>query len=180
MRTYLRTIGLSAVSFFAAAAAMLASDRRPDVANGHHEQAGKGKQIMATGKGTFDVKLTPLEPHDKSSGPFPGRMFIDKQFHGDMEGTSKGEMLAFMSEVKGSAGYVAMERVTATLHGRTGTFVFQHSATMDHGEGALTVTVVPDSGTGELKGLTGKLDIKIENGKHLYTFDYTLPLPEVL
>jgi len=136
-------------------------------------QTTQGKTMTAIAKGTFDVKLTPLEAHDKSNA-FPGRMFIDKQFHGDIEGTSKGEMLAFMSEVKGSAGYVAMERVTATVHGRKGTFVFQHSATMDHGAGDLSVTVVPDSGVGELKGLTGKLDIKIEGGKHFYEFTYAL------
>jgi hypothetical protein len=102
-------------------------------------------------------------------------MSIDKQFHGDIDGTSKGQMLASMSDVKGSAGYVAMERVTGTLHGRSGTFALQHSGTMTHGEGQLIVTVVPDSGTGQLTGLTGKLTITIVDGKHLYDFEYSLP-----
>ncbi|MGO9126639.1 MAG: DUF3224 domain-containing protein, partial [Terriglobales bacterium] len=104
-----------------------------------------------------------------------GRMTIDKQFHGDLEGTSKGEMLSAMTEVKGSAGYVAMERVTGALNGRSGTFFLQHSASMTRGVPQLSVTVVPDSGTGQLQGLTGKMDIIINAGKHSYDFEYTLP-----
>jgi hypothetical protein len=102
-------------------------------------------------------------------------MLIDKQIHGDLEATSKGQMLAFTTEIKGSAGYVAMERVTGTLQGHTGSFVLQHNATMNRGVPQLSITVVPDSGTGELTGLTGKFDIQISDGKHSYTFDYTLP-----
>jgi hypothetical protein len=102
-------------------------------------------------------------------------MSIDKQFHGDLEGTSKGEMLAARGGVEGSAGYVALEQVTGSLHGRTGTFYLQHSGTMDRGAPTLAVTVVPDSGTGELTGLTGKMNIIIEGGAHRYEFDYTLP-----
>jgi len=102
-------------------------------------------------------------------------MTIDKQFHGDLEATSKGQMLAFSTEVKGSAGYVAMEQVNGTLRGRNGTFVLQHSGTMTRGAPQLIVTVVPDSGTGELTGLTGKMNIIIADGKHSYEFDYTLP-----
>jgi len=99
---------------------------------------------------------------------------IDKQFHGDIEGTSKGEMLTGMTTVKNSAGYVAIERVTGTLHGRSGSFILQHSGTMNKGAQTLVVTVVPDSGTGQLEGLAGALSIIIEGGKHSYELDYTL------
>ena len=103
-------------------------------------------------------------------------MLLDKQFHGDLEATSKGTMLAAGSGAKGSSGgYVALEIVTGSLKGHTGTFVLQHSATMTRGTPALSITVVPDSGTGQLVGLTGKMSIDITNGKHTYTFDYTLP-----
>ncbi|HEY6309145.1 MAG TPA: DUF3224 domain-containing protein [Candidatus Angelobacter sp.] len=123
--------------------------------------------------GTFEVKLNPLELHNKIEGDTRGRMSSDKQFHGDLEGTSVGEMLSAMTSVKGSAGYVAMERVTGTLRGRSGTFVLQHSGTMTRGAPLLSVTVVPDSGTGELTGLTGKMAINIVDGKHFYDFEYT-------
>src|SRR5271165_4091355 len=100
-------------------------------------------------------------------------MSIDKQFHGDLEGTSKGEMLGAMTEVKGSAGYVAIERVTGTLNGRSGTFVLQHSGTMTRGTQHMTITVVPDSGTGGLAGISGSMTIIIkEGGKHFYEFEY--------
>lgn len=102
-------------------------------------------------------------------------MSIDKQFHGDLEGTSKGQMLSAMGSVKGSAGYVAMEKVTGTLHGRGGSFVLQHSGTMNRGVPQLLVTVVPDSGTDQLAGLTGTLAIIIDSGKHSYDFEYSLP-----
>ena len=103
-------------------------------------------------------------------------MLLDKQFHGDLEATSKGTMLAAGSGAKGSSGgYVALEIVTGSLKGHTGTFVLQHTATMTHGTPALTITVVPDSGTGQLVGLTGRMSIEIANGKHTYIFDYTLP-----
>jgi hypothetical protein len=104
-------------------------------------------------------------------------MSLDKQFHGDLEATSKGEMIATQTDVKGSAGYVAMERVTGTLAGRKGSFVLQHSATMNRGVPELSITVVPDSGTDELTGLTGKMNIIIiiAAGKHSYEFDYALP-----
>ena len=127
---------------------------------------------MAHASGTFDVKLTPETSDDKDSTL--GRMTIDKQFHGDLEGTSKGEMLTGMTSVKGSAGYVAMEKVTGTLQGKHGTFILQHSATMDRGTPQLSITVVPDSGTDELTGLSGKLTIKIADGKHYYEFDYVI------
>ena len=130
---------------------------------------------MAQIRGTFDVKLTPQPADDTVGDPSIGRMAIDKQFHGDLEGTSKGQMLAAGTDVKGSAGYVALERVHGRLEGRTGTFALQHSGTMARGDGQLTITVVPDSGTGDLAGLAGRMTIEIADGKHFYVFDYTLP-----
>ena len=125
-------------------------------------------------QGTFDVKLTPQAADEKGESPALGRMSIDKQFHGDLEGSSRGEMLTAGTGVKGSAGYVAMERVTGTLNGRSGSFAFQHSGSMTRGAPQLTITVVPDSGTGQLTGLSGKMTIQIADGKHSYEFDYTL------
>lgn len=127
--------------------------------------------IHATG--TFEVKLQPQPLADAESGL--GRMSIDKVFSGDLQGTSKGEMLAGGTAVKGSAGYVAIERVTGTLHGPTGSFMLQHLGTMNRGAPSLTVLVIPDSGTDELTGLSGTLTIDIVDGKHLYTMDYVLP-----
>jgi len=127
--------------------------------------------VTRKARGTFEVKLTPAAMHS----PGLGRMIIDKELHGDLEAVSAGEMLSAMTAVKGSAGYVAMELVKGTLHGRKGTFVLQHSATMNRGTPELSVTVVPDSGTDELTGLTGRFDIIIEGGKHSYEFDYSLP-----
>jgi hypothetical protein len=101
-------------------------------------------------------------------------MSIEKQFHGDLEASSKGEMLTAGTSVAGSAGYVAIERVTGTLHGRNGTFILQHTGTMTRGAPELTITVVPDSGTGELMGLAGKLMIEIADGTHSYNLAYTL------
>jgi hypothetical protein len=122
--------------------------------------------------GTFDVKLTAQD--DKTGEPMLGRMTIAKQFHGDLDGTSQGQMLTAMTDVKGSAGYVAMEKVTGTLRGRSGTFALQHSGTMDRGAQSLAISVVPDSGTGQLIGLSGTMKIIIADGKHSYEFDYTL------
>jgi hypothetical protein len=131
---------------------------------------------MIQAHGTFEVKLTPQKPDNKEAESSNlGRMSIDKKFSGDLEGTSKGEMLSAMTEVKGSAGYVAMERVSATLHGRSGTFVLQHTGTMTRGAPELSIAVVPDSGTGQLVGIAGAMTIKIADGKHFYEFDYTLP-----
>ncbi|MGC2269867.1 MAG: DUF3224 domain-containing protein [Candidatus Acidiferrales bacterium] len=125
--------------------------------------------------GTFDVKVIPNAPEDREDGSTLGQMSLDKQYHGDLEGASKGQMLTAATEVKGSAGYVAMERFTGTLNGRKGSFVLQHTGTMNRGALQLSVTVVPDSGTGELVGLTGKMAIIIADGKHSYDFEYTLP-----
>lgn len=124
--------------------------------------------------GSFEIKLTPKAEDDPSEDPSLGRMSIDKQFHGDLEAIGKGHMLTATTEVKGSAGYVAIERVTGTLHGRSGTFVLQHSGTMTLGAQKLTVTVVPDSGTNQLTGLSGEMTINNSDGKHSYVFEYTL------
>lgn len=131
--------------------------------------------MTAHAKGTFEVKLNPQRPDGKFEDATMSRITIDKQLHGDLEGTSRGQMLSAMTDVKGSAGYVAMERVTGTLSGRSGGFILQHSATMTRGVPQLSITVVPDSGTGQLVGLTGKMDIIIDAGKHSYDFEYTLP-----
>jgi hypothetical protein len=133
--------------------------------------AQKEKTVGEHAAGAFDVKVEA----DKGDGSTLGRYSLDKQYHGDLEATSKGTMLTAGTEVKGSAGYVAMERVTGTLKGRSGSFVLQHSATMTHGEPQLSITVVPDSGSGQLVGITGKMNIIIAAGKHSYEFEYSLP-----
>jgi Protein of unknown function (DUF3224) len=117
----------------------------------------KGERMATHTSGTFEVKLVPQPPDDKAEGSTLGRMSIDKQFHGDLEGTAKGQMLTAGTDVKGSAGYVAIERVTGTLHGRSGSFVLQHSGTLTKGAVQQSITVVPDSGAGQLVGLTGKM-----------------------
>jgi hypothetical protein len=126
--------------------------------------------VTQTATGTFVVKLTPQECSDATLG----RMTLDKRFEGDLDATSKGEMLAASTGVKSSAGYVALERVSGALHGRSGTFVLQHSGTMDRGAPQLTIAVVPDSGTGDLTGLQGTMAIDIAGGVHSYTFDYRI------
>jgi hypothetical protein len=126
--------------------------------------------------GSFEVKLTP-RPMDPPDPAAIGRMTIDKRFQGDLEATSQGEMLAAGTKIQGSAGYVAIERVTGTLGGRTGSFVLQHSGTANRGALGLTIHVVPDSGTEELTGLTGTMSIDPGGGKHTYRLDYSLPSP---
>lgn len=128
--------------------------------------------------GPFEVTLTPQPPDDYADARSLARLTIDKQFHGDLEATSRGQMLSAMGGVKGSAGYVAIERVTGTLGGRRGTFVLQHDGMMNRGAPTLIVTVVPDSGTDELTGLAGTMTIDITAGKHSYTLEYTLPAGE--
>ena len=126
-------------------------------------------------RGTFTVKLAPLPFEGEAEGSTLGRMRIDKDIAGDLVATTKGQMLSAMTATKGSAGYVAIERVEGTLGGRRGTFVLQHAGTMDRGAPTLSVTVVPDSGTGELAGLRGDFKIVVAEGRHSYTFAYTLP-----
>lgn len=123
--------------------------------------------------GTFQVQLS---PQDEGAGAPVGRMSIEKQFEGELTGTSKGQMLMAASEsVQGSAGYVAIEKVTGTLDGRGGTFYLQHNATMNRGVGDLNIIVIPDTGTEQLIGLSGKMNIIVDAGKHSYEFDYELP-----
>lgn len=124
--------------------------------------------------GTFEVIMKPQTTSGHAAEIGLARMSIDKVFHGGIDGTSKGEMLSSGDYATGSAGYVAFEKVTGTVDGHAGSFVLQHSATMDHGAPSLSVAVVPGSGTGALKGIAGKLEIQIAQGKHSYTFDYSL------
>jgi len=132
----------------------------------------KGTSMTETATGTFTVDLRPLTP-----APAEGlaRFSIDKQIHGDLEATSKGEMISGGDPKQGAAGYVAMEVVTGSLKGKKGSFALQHSATMDASGYKLSIVVVPGSGTGELKGIAGTFDIQIADGKHSYKLEYTLP-----
>jgi hypothetical protein len=130
---------------------------------------------MQLAKGTFEVKLTPLAFEGEAAGSALGRMSIDKQIAGDLVGSSKGQMLSAFTGTQGSAGYVAIERVEGALAGRAGSFVLQHNATMNRGVPSLSVTVVPDSGTGALAGLAGDFKIIVADGKHIYEFSYALP-----
>lgn len=128
--------------------------------------------------GMFDVTIAPLAAYNIAEGALLGRMSIDKHFHGDMEGTSQGEMLTAGGSIKNSAGYVAVERVTATLNGRSGSFALMHTGIMTRGDGKLTITVVPDSGSGDLAGISGAMNIIIaEGGQHHYEFDYEVAAP---
>jgi hypothetical protein len=129
--------------------------------------------------GSFDVKVVPQKPDTQiARAASLSRLTIDKRFHGDLEGIGKGEMLALQTDVKGSAGYVALERFTGKLNGAQGSFVLQHSATMHKGESDAKITVVPDSGSGELAGLRGKMSITVaEDGAHHYEFDFKLDAP---
>jgi hypothetical protein len=154
---------------FGSAACAQANSRAPS-------SVDKENVMRTHASGTFEVKLNPQKADNPpAEAANLGRMSIDKQFRGNLEATSKGEMLSAVTDVQGSAGYVAIERVSGTLDGRSGTFVLQHSGTMTRGEPQLSVTVVPDSGTDQLTGLAGKMTIKIADGKHFYEFDYTLP-----
>jgi len=126
-------------------------------------------------EGSFDVKMTPLAADDALAGTQIARFSLDKQYHGDLEATAKGLMLSAGDPKSGNAGYVAVEQVTGTLEGHSGSFALQHAGTMHGGSFKLTVEVVPGSGTGELAGIGGTLTIIIAAGKHSYTFDYTLP-----
>ncbi len=131
--------------------------------------------------GTFSVKMLPPDPAAAPADTLPtpgatlGRLLLDKQYQGDLQARAHGQMLSAVTPTAGSAGYVAIEHVTGTLHGRSGSFVLQHHGLMTRGDKQLGITVVPDSGTGELAGLEGRLDIRIEEGRHFYAFDYALP-----
>jgi hypothetical protein len=125
-------------------------------------------------KGSFVVKLLPLAFEGQAEASKLGRMSIDKEISGDLVATTRGQMLTAFGEVKGSAGYVAIEKVEGALHGRKGSFVLQHSGTMDRGAPSLKISVVPDSGTGELAGLSGDFKIDITEGQHRYEFTYSV------
>ena len=129
--------------------------------------------MASRASGTFEVKLNAQPPVENVGDPSVGRLAIDKRFHGDLDAMSKGEMLAAGTDVKGSAGYVAIERVTGSLHGRTGTFALLHRGVMTRGEAELSIIVVPDSGTDQLIGLAGTMAINVVEGKHAYDFEYT-------
>lgn len=128
--------------------------------------------MKAIAKGEFDVKIVPQQ--EERAIPLLGRMSIDKEFRGDIIGTSQGQMLSAGTAVPNSAGYVAIEKVTGTLQGKRGSFVLQHNATMNKGEGKMNIIVVPDSGTDDLAGLSGQLNIIIDDKKHFYEFEYEL------
>jgi hypothetical protein len=133
--------------------------------------------MTAHASGPFDVKVTHQD--DNSSDPLLARMTLDKHYHGDLEGTGQGQMLTAGTNVTGSGAYVAIEKVAGTLKGRSGTFVLQHSGTMTQNKPQLTITIVPDSGTGQLAGISGKMTITIAaDGKHTYELQYALPAQE--
>lgn len=125
--------------------------------------------------GPFDVTIKPASSPERDGRTEIGRMSLDKQYYGDLAATGKGEMLTAVTDTKGSAAYVAIERVSGTLNGRTGSFVIQHAGTMSSGSESLAISIVPDSGTEELSGIRGEMLIKIADGKHFYELSYTFP-----
>ncbi|MFA6043673.1 MAG: DUF3224 domain-containing protein [Phycisphaerales bacterium] len=129
---------------------------------------------MHTIRGEFEVKMLPQTDEGVSDAAI-GRFALEKQFRGSLDAASKGQMLGFRSSVKGSAGYVAVERVVGVLEGKRGSFVLQHDGTMQGGELHLNIVVVPNSGTEELTGIRGTMKIEIVEGKHFYVFEYALP-----
>jgi len=131
--------------------------------------------MMTRATGSFEVSMKPLSPPDESGGTSLGQMALEKTYAGDLVAVGEGAMLTAVTSTKGSAGYVAIERVTGTLDGRTGSLVFQHSGTMHRGTQELSITVVPDSGTEELTGISGRFTIHIVDGTHHYDFEYSLP-----
>jgi hypothetical protein len=143
----------------------------------HSQTTPKDGPLSMHAEGTFDVKNAPLAADDALAGTAIGRYGLDKQFQGGLEGTSKGEMLGAGNPATGTAGYVAIEQFTGTLHGRSGSFALQHFGTMEDNKFDLVVKVVPGSGTGDLLGISGTMTIKILSGKHSYQFDYSLPAP---
>jgi hypothetical protein len=132
-------------------------------------RAAQTPNTMNQAKGTFDVMVSA-----EKDSPV-GRQILDKQYHGDLEATGKGEMLSAMSAVEKSGTYVAIEKISGTLQGRKGEFAVHHVGTMTRGRQSLLITVVPDSGTGQLVGLTGTMTIEIKDGKHFYAFEYSIP-----
>ena len=141
----------------------------------HAQEPEKGKPMSDVARGSFEVKMSPAGEEKFPDGTSIGRYTLAKEIHGDLEGRSLGEMLGGGTPDEGSAGYVAMERVEGTLHGRRGSFLVQHVGRMTKAGGyEMTITVVPDSGTGELAGLSGRFEILLEAKRHDYRFEYTL------
>jgi hypothetical protein len=161
--------GCPRISRLAVAAAILTATVSQDALA---QEAGR---MSSVAKGSFTVEMKPQSEPNAVAGVSLGRMSLAKRFEGDLVATSNGEMLTALASVKGSAGYVAIERVTGTLHGRTGSFVFQHSGSMNRGAQQLSITVVPDSGTEGLAGISGTFKLNIVEGKHFYEFEYSLP-----
>jgi hypothetical protein len=141
----------------------------------HAASDSRPEHMTTRARGRFEVKVTPVEASEEAKAAGILRMTLAKVLEGDLVGTSRGEMFAFRTSVEGSGGYVAMERIEGTLAGKKGSFVMQHDGRMERGARSLSVVVVPDSGTGELTGLSGTLDIIITDGEHTYDFVYTLP-----
>lgn len=160
------TSGLALALLVAAAPHAMSAQEAPAVA---------ASTSPARATGTFDVTVSPLASVEEPAGLTRGRSSIVKRFHGDLDGTAEGEMLTALTSVSGSAVYVAVERVTGTLHGRSGSFMLHHRGIMNRGAQQLAIDVVPDSGTGELVGLAGTMTISIADGRHSYEFEYTLP-----
>ncbi|MBU1383236.1 MAG: DUF3224 domain-containing protein [Alphaproteobacteria bacterium] len=131
--------------------------------------------VVEHARGTFDVTITPVPPSDGAPPGAPGRMTLSKVFHGDIDGTAEGEMLATL--VGQSGAYVALERVHGRVGGRTGSFALAHRGMMDDGAQDLSIAVVPGSGTGELAGIAGTFRLVIEDGVHRYDLEYSLPAP---
>ncbi len=141
----------------------------------HNQQLTITVEDKMQAKGTFEVNIQPMESYAQGKeGVTLGRMSIDKTFLGELSATSQGEMLTVMTDVEGSAGYVAIEQVSGTLLGRTGSFVVQHFGIMSQGENRLVLEVAPDSGTGDLAGISGAMTIRIEGGTHFYEFNFGL------
>lgn len=134
-------------------------------------QSQEEKKFMNTITGEFEVKIVPVDSEDSQIG----MMLLDKKYLGDLDATGKGRMLTGMTSVKNSAAYVAIERIEGVLKGKRGNFLIQHSGSMSKGSQTLVIRVVPDSGTGDLLGLEGTMDIRIVDRKHFYDFQYTLP-----
>jgi len=137
--------------------------------------AEKGSPMSLHATGTFDVKMTPEGEPDAADGTSLGQMLLGQAVSWPLDATGKGRMLSAQTDVKGSAVYVALERVTGTLNGRNGSFVLRHVGTMDRGHPHLSISVVPDSGSGELAGISGEMAIKVADGNHYYDFTYDLP-----
>ncbi|MGK5056567.1 DUF3224 domain-containing protein [Janthinobacterium sp. LB2P49] len=134
-------------------------------------------RMHAHATGSFSISMTPSAAPQRAGRTTLGKVLLDKVYAGDLVATAKGEMLNAVTDTKGAAGYVAMEAITGALQGREGSFVAQHAGTMADGQQALTIEIVPHSGTGQLTGISGTLAIRIVNGQHFYDIDYSLPEP---